>query len=109
MSIRFNIKGYVDRRGPVQLEAARAMAQEQADSALEEHWRRRVADNAKEIRRLTGMGQNVPMGGRGTGPTGKAWEPNDPSPNRCVQPTALQHGLTAPAALRRQAGLTRKY
>jgi len=44
--------GYIDRRGPRELEAARAIEQERADKALEALWRRRVADNLKEQRRI---------------------------------------------------------
>lgn len=97
MKIRFNVKGYIDRRGPAELAAARALEQARADKALQQRFdegvRRRVA------RRLL----SASMGRRGTGPMGKAWEPNTPRPDRCVQPTALQRALTAPATLRRQA------
>ena len=52
MKIRSNVVGYIDRRGPRELEAARAIEQERADKALEALWRRRVADNLKEQRRI---------------------------------------------------------
>ena len=55
MKITFNCVGFHDRRGPRELEAARAVAQESADKAVEQHWRQRVADNPKEIQRLNGI------------------------------------------------------
>jgi hypothetical protein len=58
--IRFNVVGYVDRRGRRELEAARAMEQARADRELEEYWRERVARNRKEIARVTG-GAGVPL------------------------------------------------
>jgi len=54
-SVIFNCKGFIDRRGPRELEAARAVAQESADKAIEKRWRQRVADNPKEIQRLNGI------------------------------------------------------
>lgn len=47
-----NCVGFIDRRGPRELEAARAIEQARADKALEELWRQRVSDNWKEQRRI---------------------------------------------------------
>jgi hypothetical protein len=52
VKIIFNVKGYDDRRGPRELEAARVIEQERADRAIESLWRRKVADNVKEQRRI---------------------------------------------------------
>lgn len=38
MKIRFNVVGYTDRRGPRELEAARALEQARADKALQERF-----------------------------------------------------------------------
>lgn len=52
MKIRLHIKGYTDRRGPRELAAANALAQERADQALEAKWRQRVSDHPVERRRI---------------------------------------------------------
>jgi hypothetical protein len=57
VELRENVKGYVDRRGPRELAAARALEQARLDRAIEEEWNRRVRDNAKEIRRVMGGGE----------------------------------------------------
>lgn len=80
MKLRIRCDGFVDRRGKRELEAARALDQARADQALEAHYRQRVADNAVEIRRLTGQRASF------------------------HRPSALEHALTAPGVLRRQAG-----
>lgn len=111
-SIRFRLVGFVDRRAIDQVIADRR----RYDQTLEQRWRERVAANPKEQRRLAGRrwercaapglireGQSASMGGRGTGPMGKAGKPTTSSPNRCVQPTALQRSLSDPAVLMRQA------
>ena len=38
MKIRFNVVGFIDRRGPRELEAARALEQARADKALLERF-----------------------------------------------------------------------
>jgi len=43
--MKVNIKGYVDRRSPALLAAARALDQERADQAIESLWRERVRKN----------------------------------------------------------------
>jgi hypothetical protein len=68
-------RGFIDRRGPRELEAARALEQARADKALQERFDEGV--RRREGRRL--LSQPVYL------------------------PTALEHALTAPAVLRRQA------
>ncbi len=53
MKIQFNVRGYVDRRGPRELEAARALEQARADKALQAEYDERVRQN--EGRRLLTM------------------------------------------------------
>jgi hypothetical protein len=48
--ILFNVVGYEDRRGPRELEAARALEQARADKALEDLWRERVAQPVEQRR-----------------------------------------------------------
>lgn len=55
MKIRSNIKGYIDRRGPRELEAARVIEQERADLETERRYRQAVANNWKERARLLGV------------------------------------------------------
>ena len=83
-TIRFNLVGFIDRRGREQVIAERRMY----DNNIEKRWRERVAANAKEQRRLSGT---------------RRWE-------RCAAPgliregqSALHRSLTTPAMLRRQA------
>ena len=45
MSIKFNVKGYTDRRGPAQIQAAAAIEQERLDQALLMEYNRRVQEN----------------------------------------------------------------
>jgi hypothetical protein len=52
VKIRFNVCGYVDRRGPRELGAAQALEQARADKALEDLWLKKVAENVKEQRRI---------------------------------------------------------
>ena len=75
MKIRFNVVGFIDRRGPRELEAARALEQARLDKALQERFDEGV--RRREARRLLGLTMH--------------------------RPSALEHALTAPAALRRQA------
>lgn len=88
-TIRFHLVGFVDRRGRDQVIAERRLH----DRVIEQHYRERVARNPKEQRRVAG----------------KRWE-------RCAapgliregqdsrtRPSALEHALTAPSMLRRQA------
>lgn len=44
--------GFIDRRGPRELEAARALEQARADYYLEQSWRQAVRDNPVERRRI---------------------------------------------------------
>lgn len=53
MNIKFNVVGFIDRRGPRELEAARYIQQQRTDAAIERLWRERVRQNFKEIRRVT--------------------------------------------------------
>lgn len=50
--IVFNVVGYVDRRSPRELEAARVVEQERADREIERRWKERVRNNWKERARL---------------------------------------------------------
>ncbi len=75
MKIRFNCVGYTDRRGPRELAAARALEQSRADKALQERFDEGVRQ--REERQLRSR--------------------------RFDQPSALEHALTAPAVLCRQA------
>lgn len=43
--------GFLDRRGPRELEAARALEQARADALLERQWREKVATNPVEVDR----------------------------------------------------------
>lgn len=55
MIVKFNVVGYIDRRGPRELEAARVIEQRRADLAIENEYRRRVLGNWKERARLLGV------------------------------------------------------
>lgn len=55
MSIRFRIKGFVDRRSPALLEAARALEQTKADAALLQLYNDRVAANQARREKLSGV------------------------------------------------------
>ena len=52
MSVRFNIRGYIDRRSPALLSAESAMRQKKADKDLERLWRAKVAANPIEQQRV---------------------------------------------------------
>jgi len=56
VKIKFNIRGYFDRRTAALQEAGRIVEQERTDRLLEAEYRRRVAQNWKERARLL----NVP-------------------------------------------------
>lgn len=49
--LRTNIKGYIDRRGPRELEAARALEQARADKALQERFEEGVRQREMEMLR----------------------------------------------------------
>jgi hypothetical protein len=51
MKVLLSCKGYTDRRGPRELEAARALEQARADKALEDLWRQRASQSI-ELRRI---------------------------------------------------------
>lgn len=50
--IIFNVVGFLDRRGPRELEAARALEQARADAEIDQLWRERVSRHPVEQRRL---------------------------------------------------------
>lgn len=52
IQVTLSCKGYTDRRGPRELEAARALEQARADRALEDLWRERIAGHPIEKRRI---------------------------------------------------------
>jgi len=55
VKIRFNVKGYIDRRTTELLEAGRVAEQERLDQAIEQEFLRRVRNNWKERARLLGV------------------------------------------------------
>jgi hypothetical protein len=49
VKVRFNVVGYTDRRGPRELEAARALEQARADKALQERFEEGVRQREMEM------------------------------------------------------------
>lgn len=90
-TIQFRLVGFIDRRSRDLMIAERR----RSDRVIEQRWREKVAGNVKEQRRLSAERRWDRCAAPGLIREGQTAAQ--------VRPTALEHALTAPGLLRRQA------